>query len=94
MEKTDAEVYSFYIDMRTNQKDYEEFYQRLLEEGMHFVRGKVSEVTDAARCRRRAGKLIVQCEDTLIGRQQRYPGRHGHPDGCAWSRRPTPRNWG
>ena len=30
-------------------KDYEEFYQRLLEEGMHFVRGKVAEVTDAAR---------------------------------------------
>ncbi len=81
MEKTDAEVYSFYIDMRTNQKDYEEFYQRLLDEGVHFVRGKVAEVTDAARSETERGKLIVQCEDTLMGRQQRYPGRHGHPDG-------------
>ena len=33
IEKTGAEVHSFYIDMRTNQKDYEEFYQRLLAEG-------------------------------------------------------------
>ncbi len=73
MEKLDAEVYSFYIDIRTNQKGYEEFYQRLLEEGMHFVRGKVSEVTDAARLPEEEGKLIVQCEDTLLGRQQRFP---------------------
>ncbi|MCL4204376.1 MAG: CoB--CoM heterodisulfide reductase iron-sulfur subunit A family protein [Pirellulaceae bacterium] len=73
LEKTDAEVTSFYIDMRTNQKNYEEFYQRLLGEGMRFVRGKVAEVTDAARMPSEQGKLIVQCEDTLIGRQQRYP---------------------
>ena len=56
LEKTKAEVYSFYIDMRTPQKDYEEFYQRLLEEGMHFVRGKVAEVTDAARQPAEAGQ--------------------------------------
>ncbi len=73
LEKTQAQVYSFYIDMRTNQKNYEEFYQRLLGEGMHFIRGKVSEVTDAARLPSEAGKLIVQCEDTLIGKQQRFP---------------------
>ena len=73
LEKTNAEVYSFYIDMRTNQKEYEEFYQRLLEEGMHFVRGKVAEVTDAARNPDEQGKLIVQCEDTLLGKQRRIP---------------------
>ena len=73
LEKTNAEVYSFYIDMRTNQKGYEEFYQRLLEEGMHFVRGKVAEVTDAARQPDEHGKLIIQCEDTLVGRQRRIP---------------------
>ncbi len=73
MEKTGAEVTSFYIDMRTNQKNYEEFYQRLLGEGMHFVRGKVSEVTDAARNRDEQGNLIIQYEDTLIGRQGRLP---------------------
>ncbi len=73
LEKTQAKVYSFYIDMRTNQKGYEEFYQRLLEEGMVFVRGKVAEVTDAARKPSEQGKLIVQFEDTLLGKQQRIP---------------------
>ena len=73
LEKTKAEVYSFYIDMRTNQKGYEEFYHRLLEEGMHFVRGKVAEVTDAARRPEEAGKLIIQVEDTLMGKQRRIP---------------------
>jgi len=73
LEKTKAEVYSFYIDMRTPMKDYEEFYQRLLEEGMHFVRGKVAEVTDAARLPDEQGRLIVQVEDTLLGLQRRIP---------------------
>jgi heterodisulfide reductase subunit A2 len=73
LEKTNAEVHSFYIDMRPNQKDYEEFYQRLLTEGMHFIRGKVAEVTDAARNPTEAGKLIVQFEDTLMGKQRRLP---------------------
>lgn len=73
LEKTNAKVYSFYIDMRANQKGYEEFYQRLLEEGMIFIRGKVAEVTDAARKPEEAGKLIVQVEDTLVGKQQRIP---------------------
>ncbi|MHB1037315.1 MAG: 4Fe-4S binding protein [Pirellulales bacterium] len=73
LEKTSAEVYSCYIDMRTNQKGYEEFYQRLLEEGMHFIRGRVAEVTDAARMPGEEGKLIVQVEDTLLGKQRRIP---------------------
>ena len=73
LEKTQAQVYSFYIDMRTNQKAYEEFYQRLLEEGMIFVRGKVAEVSDAARDETESGRLIVQVEDTLIGKQRRIP---------------------
>jgi heterodisulfide reductase subunit A len=73
MERTDAEVYNFYIDMRTNFKDYEEFYQRILEEGGHFVRGKVAEVTDAVRFPGEEGKLIIQAEDTLIGKQRRIP---------------------
>jgi heterodisulfide reductase subunit A len=72
-EKTDAEVYSFYIDMRTNQKGYEEFYERLAEEGMHFIRGKVAEVTDIARTPEEQGKLIVQVDDTLLGRRRRIP---------------------
>jgi heterodisulfide reductase subunit A len=73
IEKTNAEVFSCYIDMRTNQKGYEEFYERLLEEGMHFIRGKVAEVTDAARIPDEEDKLIVQVEDTLLGKQRRIP---------------------
>ena len=73
LEKTNADVYSFYIDVRAPQKGYEEFYQRLLSERMHFVRGKVSEVTDAGRTPSENGKLVVQAEDTLLGRQRRVP---------------------
>lgn len=72
-ERTGAELYSFYIDMRTSSKNYEEFYHRLMEEGVNFVRGRVAEVTDAARNPGEEGKLIVQAEDTLIGRQRRIP---------------------
>lgn len=72
-ERTGAEVYEFYIDMRTAAKAYDEFYQRLLEEGTHFVRGKVAEITDAARLPGEEGKLIVQVEDTLAGKQRRIP---------------------
>ena len=72
-ERTGATVYNFYIDMRTPFKDYDEFYQRVLEEGTLFVRGKVAEVTDAARLTGEEGKLIVQVEDTLAGKQRRIP---------------------
>jgi heterodisulfide reductase subunit A len=72
-ERTGAIVYNFYIDMRTPFKDYDEFYQRVMEEGTLFVRGKVAEVTDAARLPDEEGKLIIQCEDTLAGKQRRIP---------------------
>jgi len=70
-ERTGATVYNFYIDMRTAAKAYDEFYQRVLEEGTLFVRGKVAEVTDAARTPAEEGRLIVQVEDTLAGKQRR-----------------------
>ncbi|MBN2502738.1 MAG: CoB--CoM heterodisulfide reductase iron-sulfur subunit A family protein [Anaerolineales bacterium] len=72
-ERTGADVYNFYIDMRTAFKDYDEFYLKILEEGVSFIRGKVAEVTDAARMPGEEGKLIVQAEDTLIGKQRRIP---------------------
>ncbi len=72
-EHTGANVYEFYIDMRTAAKGYDEFYQRIMEEGTLFVRGKVAEVTDAAREPHEKGKLIVQVEDTFIGKQRRIP---------------------
>jgi heterodisulfide reductase subunit A len=73
MEKTSAEVYSFYIDMRPTQKGYEEFYQRLLDEGMKFVRGKVADVSDVPRLPGEEGKIVVQVQDTLLGKQRRIP---------------------
>ncbi len=72
-ERTGAEVYNFYIDIRTPSKGYEEFYQRLLEEGTRFVRGKVAEITNVARVPEEEGKLIIQVEDTLISKQRRIP---------------------
>ncbi len=72
-ERTGATVYNFYIDMRTAYKAYDEFYQRVLDEGTLFVRGKVAEVTDAARNESEKGKLIIQTEDTLAGKQRRIP---------------------
>ncbi len=72
-ERTGATVYNFYIDMRTAYKEYDEFYQRVLEEGTLFVRGKVAEVTDAARLPSEEGKLIIQVEDTLASKQRRIP---------------------
>jgi heterodisulfide reductase subunit A len=72
-EKTGAEVYNFYIDIRTPAKGYEEFYHRLLEEGTHFVRGKVAEISDATRLPGEEGKLVIQVEDTLTGNQLRVP---------------------
>lgn len=69
----DTDVYNFYIDIRTPGKGYEEFYHRLLEEGTHFVRGRVAEITDAVRGPGEEGKLIIQAEDTLIGVQRRVP---------------------
>jgi len=47
-ERTEAEVFNFYIDIRTPGKGFEEFYQKLLNEGVHFIRGRVAEVTDWA----------------------------------------------
>jgi heterodisulfide reductase subunit A len=69
----EAKVYNFYIDMRTPGKGYEEFYHRLLDEDTHFIRGRVAEVTDAASLPGEEGKLVIQVENTLIGKFQRIP---------------------
>ena len=72
-EHTGAEVYNFYIDMRTPGKGYEEFYDKLLDEGVHFIRGRVGEVTDWAASPEEEGKLVVRVEDTLAGYVRRIP---------------------
>ena len=72
-EHTGAEIYNFYIDMRTPGKAYEEFYDKLLEEGVHFIRGRVGEVTDWAFKKEEEGKLIIRVEDTLANAVRRIP---------------------
>jgi heterodisulfide reductase subunit A len=72
-EKTEADVYQMYIDMRCFGKGYEEFYERLGKEGVTFIRGKVAEVTDRAINDEEKGKLIVCGEDSLLGSVVRVP---------------------
>ena len=72
-EKTGAEVYNFYIDMRAFGKGYEEFYKRMMSEDVNFIRGKVAEITDVALSPKEKGKLVVVCEDTLLGMLRRIP---------------------
>ena len=69
----EATVYQLYIDMRCAGSGYEEFYERLQEEGVNFVRGKAGEITDIARSPEEEGKLVVICEDTLVRRKRRLP---------------------
>lgn len=70
---TGAQVYNFYIDMRTPGKSYEEFYDRVLSEGVHFIRGRVAPVSDWAIIPEEEGKLVVRVEDTMIGVVRRIP---------------------
>lgn len=72
-ERTGAEVYNFYIDIRTPGKGFEEFYRRTLDEGVHFIRGRVAEVGAWARAPEEEGKLTIQVEDTLAGMTRRIP---------------------
>lgn len=58
----DSEAYVFYMDVRTGGKNYEEFYQRSLNAGAKYIRGRVSKIYP------RGDKLILRSEDTLIGR--------------------------
>jgi heterodisulfide reductase subunit A len=62
-ERTGAEIYNFYIDMRTPGKGFEEFYERVAQEGVHLIRGKVADVYPANG----NGQLTVRAEDTLLG---------------------------
>ena len=60
----DAEVYCFYMDLRLFGKKYEDFYIKAqMESGVHFIRGRVSEVGETID-----GRLQVKAEDTLLGK--------------------------
>ena len=61
-EKTHAEVYEFYFDITAYGKGYTEFYDRVQEEGVIFIRGKGAQVEGTE-----GGRLLVRAEETLLG---------------------------
>ncbi len=67
------DIYQMYIDMRCFGKGHEEFYKQVGDEGVNFIRGKVAQVTDITQEDEEKGKLIVVCEDTLLGTLIRVP---------------------
>ncbi len=69
-EKTSADVYQFYIDMRAAGKGYEEFYNRIIEEDVKFIRGKGARVAASVD---EPGRLIVEAEDTITGKFIKLP---------------------
>jgi len=58
-----SQVYVFYMDVRTPGKAYDEFYNRTLEDGAVYLRGRVSKIYPEG------DKLICKGEDSLIGKQ-------------------------
>ncbi len=68
-----AEVYEFYIDIRSPRKGFEEFYNRILKEGTILYRGRPGEITDVAETPEEEGKLIVKFENSLVGDRERLP---------------------
>ena len=69
----ETEVYECYIDMRCFGKGYEEFYRRLMNEGVNFIRGRAAEISEVALAPEEEGRLIVKVEDTLLGIVRRIP---------------------
>ena len=61
--KQDVEVYVFYMDMRSNFKGYEEFYDRARESGVNFVRGRVSKILEVPETK----NLLIHAEDMTLG---------------------------
>jgi len=61
--KEDVEVYAFYMDMRSNFKGYEEFYDRARELGVNFIRGRVSRILEVPETK----NLIIHAEDMTLG---------------------------
>lgn len=63
----DAQIYCFYMDLRLFGKKFEDFYIKAQRDhGIHFIRGRVSEVSEGID-----GRVIVKAEDTLLGKPVR-----------------------
>lgn len=58
----EAEVYEYFIDMRSFGKGYEEFYERIKSEHVHLLRGKPAEIKEAGN------QLMLRSEDIEAGK--------------------------
>ena len=67
-EKTGAQVYQIFTDIRCFGKEYEDFYERLVGEGTNFVRGKVQQVASADGKGMDRGKLNITAKDPDNGK--------------------------
>jgi heterodisulfide reductase subunit A len=72
-EHTGAEIFNFYIDMRTPGQGLRGVLRQAARRGVHFIRGRVGEVTDWAMTPEEEGKLVIRVEDTLAGFVRRIP---------------------
>ena len=63
----DAECYEYYIDMRAFGKGYEEFFERIKEEGVHIVRGRSAKISESD------GQMLVHGEDILANHLVEQP---------------------
>jgi heterodisulfide reductase subunit A len=59
----DGQATICYIDVRTPGKGFEEFYKRATDDGIQYLRGKVSKIY------RQGDKVMVWASDTLAGRK-------------------------
>jgi len=57
-----AEISEYFIDMRAFGKGYEEFYERIKEEGINMIRGRTAKVEQVN------GQLLLRSEDILHDR--------------------------
>ncbi|MBD3268254.1 FAD-dependent oxidoreductase [bacterium] len=74
-ERLGGEVYNFYIDIRSPGKGFEEFYNRVQEDGVYFIRGKVGDVRPNPHRAEDSDpdELQVTVDDTLLGDVRQIP---------------------
>jgi heterodisulfide reductase subunit A len=63
----DADCYEFYIDMRAFGKGYEDFFERIKEEGTFVVRGRTAKVEEVD------GQMVIRGEDVVNEKLVEFP---------------------
>jgi len=63
----DAACYEYYIDMRAFGKGYEQFFERIKDEGVFVVRGRSAKVVE------HDGQMYIKGEDILSDRMLEFP---------------------